>query len=141
MSWTSNPFSNAQHAAQAYARVGMETGVASADPHRLVLMLYDGVLKSLSEGRGCMLRREIAAKGHALSRAIQILDEGLIVSLDESAGGALARQLKGLYAYMSTRIMLANLRNDPAMLDEVANLLRDLRGAWAAIGANPGADA
>lgn len=137
MTWTANPFSSPSGAAQAYARVGVETGVASADPHRLVLMLYDGVLKSLSEARGHMQRREIAAKGVALSRAIQILDEGLIASLDEHAGGVLARQLKDLYAYMGRRIVLANRRDDEHLLDEVVTLLRDLRQAWEAIGTSP----
>ena len=137
MTWTANPFSSPSGAAQAYARVGVETGVASADPHRLVLMLYDGVLKSLSEARGHMQRREIPAKGLALSRAIQILDEGLIASLDERAGGVLAHQLKNLYAYMGRRIVLANLRNDEGLLDEVATLLRDLRQAWEAISVRP----
>ena len=30
------------NAAQAYARVGLETGVIAANPHGLVLMLFDG---------------------------------------------------------------------------------------------------
>lgn len=137
MTWNANPFASPRGAAQAYNRVGVETGVASADAHRLVLMLYDGVLKSLAVARGHMQRREVAAKGIALSRAIQILDEGLIASLDETAGGDLARQLKSLYAYMGRRIVLANLRNDEKLLDEVATLLTDLRQAWEAIGTQP----
>ncbi len=137
MTWTANPFASPRSAAQAYARVGVETGVASADPHRLVLMLYDGVLRCLVEARGHMQRREIAEKGRLLSRAIRILDEGLIASLDESAGGDLSRQLKGLYAYMGNRIVLANARNDATLLDEVVRLLGELREAWEAIGKRP----
>ena len=133
MTWSANPFSSPRNAAQAYARVGVETGVASADPHRLVLMLYDGVLRCIAEARGHMERREVADKGRMLSRAIQIIEEGLILSLDESTGGDLARQLKGLYAYMSKRIVLANARDDAALLDEVVRLLGELREAWEAI--------
>jgi flagellar protein FliS len=133
MTWSANPFTNPMSAAQAYARVGVETGVASADPLGLVLMLYDGALKSLSTARGHMERREIPAKGAALSRAIQIIDEGLSASLNEADGGGVALQLKELYAYMCRRIVLANVKNDPLILDEVAGLLRELRAAWAAI--------
>ncbi len=139
MSWNANPFQNTQRAALAYAQVGVETGVASADAHRLVLMLYDGALKCLAEARGQMARRDIAAKGASLSRALRIIDEGLTASLDETAGGELAGQLKELYVYMGRRIMLANLRNDPALLDEVARLLGELRQAWEAIGARAAA--
>ena len=139
MTWNSNPFASPQRAAQTYARVGVETGVGSADPHRLVLMLYEGVLRCLAEGRGHMQRGDIPAKARLLSRALQILEEGLIASLDEKAGGELARQLKDLYAYLGRRIVLANSRNDPALLDEVVRLLGELNEAWSAIapGAKP----
>jgi flagellar protein FliS len=139
MTWSSNPFATPQSAAQAYARVGVETGVASANSLGLVLMLYDGVLKCLSKARGHMVRREIAAKGATLSHALQILDEGLSASLNETDGGGVAAQLKELYAYMCRRIVLANLKDDPAILDEVSGLLRELRQAWAAIAKEHGA--
>ncbi len=139
MTWAANPFSNPHRAAQAYARVGVETGVAGANPHRLVLMLFDGALKSLSEARGHMQRREIPAKGAALSRAIQIIEEGLSASLNDPEGGGLAEQLKELYAYMTRRIVFANLKSDPRVLEEVATLLRELRGAWDSIGERAGA--
>jgi flagellar protein FliS len=133
MTWTANPFSSPRLAAQAYARVAVETGVASADPHRLVLMLFDGAMKSLSEARGHMQRREIPAKGAALSRAIQIIEEGLSASVNEADGGGLATQLKELYAYLNRRIVTANLKNDASILDEVIRLLGELREAWEAI--------
>ena len=139
MTWYTNPFTSAQSAAQAYARVGVETGVASANALGLVLMLYDGVLKCLTKARGHMERREIAAKGAALSHALQIIDEGLSASLNEADGGGVAAQLKELYAYMCRRIVLANLKNDPAILDEVSGLLRELRQAWAEIAKEHGA--
>ena len=139
MTWHTNPFTSAQSAAQAYARVGVETGVASANPLGLVLMLYDGVLKCLANARGHMERREIPAKGAALSHALQIIDEGLSASLNEADGGGVAAQLKELYAYMCRRIVMANLKNDPAILDEVSGLLRELRQAWAGIAKADGA--
>lgn len=123
-----------QSAAQAYARVGVETGVESAGPHRLVLMLYDGALACLTEARGHIARKDSAAKARALSRALQIVDEGLAASLDLRAGGDLARQLKELYAWIAQRVTLANARNDAALIDEAVQLLGELRGAWQTIG-------
>lgn len=133
-------FSSARKAIDAYAEVGVETGVASADPHKLILMLYDGTLAALCAARLAMSRGEIAAKGAAVSKAIAIIDGGLKASLDIEAGGVLAERLAGLYDYMLTRLLAANLRNDTAILDEVQRLLDELRGAWAQIGQRRTAD-
>ena len=118
-------------AAQAYARVGVETGVEGSDPRRLVVMLYDGALASLREARAHVLRKDPVAKGRALAQALRIIDEGLAASLDPNAGGEIARQLKDLYDYISRQLTLANVRNDPALIDEADRLLSELRGAWA----------
>jgi flagellar protein FliS len=124
------------NAANAYARIGVETGVHAADPVKLVLMLYDGALLAIGDAQRHMTGGAIAAKGQAVSRAISIIDGGLKVSLDTSRGGAIAAQLFELYEYMGRRLLLASLRSDPAGLAEVAGLLRELRGAWAELAAN-----
>ena len=46
-------------------------------------------------------------------------------------------QLSDLYDYMNRRLLLASMRNDRQGLDEVAGLLRELRGAWASIDTAP----
>lgn len=121
-------------AAAAYSRVGIETGVVSANPHRLVLMLFEGARVAVAAARLHMQRNEIAAKGEAISKAIAIIDHGLKASLDVAAGGELAQQLYALYEYMARRLLAANLDNDPKGLDEVGRLLAELNDAWEAIG-------
>ncbi len=129
----------ARKAIDTYAQVGVETGVAAADPHKLILMLFDGTLAAISNARLAMGRSEVAAKGAAISKAIAIVDGGLKASLDVRAGGELAERLSALYDYMLQRLLVANLRNDMAALDEVTRLLNELRGAWAQIGRTAGA--
>lgn len=124
----------ARKAVDAYAQVGVETGVAAADPHKLILMLYDGTLAAIARARLAIERNDIPAKGGAISKAIEIIDLGLKASLDVKAGGALAERLATLYDYMLNRLLAANLRNDVGALDEIARLLNELRGAWAQIG-------
>jgi len=123
-------FGTAQRAINAYANVGLETGVEAADPHKLVLMLYEGALLALAEAKRHMASREIAAKGQALSKAVMIIDSGLKASLDINAGGELGERLAALYDYMSERLLQANLHNRPELIDEVSRLLTELRGAW-----------
>ncbi len=123
-------------AAKAYAQVGIETGVHAADPVKLVLMLYDGAIDSPADAERFMAAGRIAEKGKAISKAITIIDNGLRVSLDVGRGGAIAAQLFELYDYMGRRLLLASLRNEPAGLVEVAQLLRELRGAWTELSAS-----
>jgi len=124
----------AAHAAQAYARIGLETGVAAASPQRLVVMLYDGALAAIADGRAHLVAGRTAPKGRALGKAIGIIDEGLKAALDPSQG-AIARQLMDLYDYIAQRLLLGNARNDVGLLDEATRLLGELRDAWASLAA------
>ena len=117
----------------AYATVKAETDVACADAHQLVLMLYDAALVAVHRAAERMRVRDLATKGSAVSKAIQIIEEGLIASLDMQAGGELSGRLRELYRYMTQRLLMASVKNDPAGLEEVARLLADLKDAWAAI--------
>lgn len=116
--------------ASTYAKLDMETGVATATPQMLIVMLYDGAIKAIASARAELMRKDFAAKGRQLSKAIGIIDEGLKLSLDLEAGGEIAANLAALYDYMTRQLMVANLHDDVAILDEVTRLLRDLKGAW-----------
>ncbi|MFZ6846385.1 flagellar export chaperone FliS [Undibacterium sp. RuTC16W] len=119
--------------ANAYAKVGIETGVIAASPHKLIVMLFDGAIVSIGNAIQHMHAGEIAAKGKSISKAISIIDNGLRASLDKKAGGEIASSLDALYEYMNNRLLLANINNDENLLIEVQNLLKDLRGSWEAI--------
>lgn len=115
-----------------YKNTGLSGAVEGATPHRLIQMLMEGVLDRIASARGCMERGEIARKGAQISWAISIV-EGLRVSLDKSIGGEIAQNLDNLYGYMVLRLTEANMKNEPAYLDEVSDLLRQIKGAWDAI--------
>lgn len=112
-----------------YEQVGVRSQVEGAAPERLVQLMLEGALDRISLARGAMEHGMIAAKGERIGKAIGLI-EGLRASLDHDRGGELAGNLDALYDYMSRRLTEANLRNDPAMLDEVANLLREIKYAW-----------
>lgn len=120
-------------AIKSYAKVGVESGVIAADPHKLISMLYQGAALAIANGKSAMLRKDIPAKGAAISKAITIIDEGLKASLDKKAGGELAENLAALYDYMGSRLLSGNLNNDVAALDEVSKLLAELGSAWDSI--------
>ena len=120
--------------ANVYARVGLETGIMSATPHHLITLLFKGAKAAIVMGRHHMAQGEIAAKGNAISKAINIIDNGLKPSFEaeagDVAGAALVANLMALYDYIVKTLMRANLRNDPALLDEADRLLENIASAW-----------
>jgi len=126
-------FGSSPQGASAYAKVGVETGVASASPHKLIVMLYDGAIVAVSTALQSMKSGNVAEKGKYISKAILIIDSGLRASLNKDAGGEIALNLDSLYEYMSTKLLQANLNNQPELLEEVYGLLLELKKAWDAI--------
>ncbi|RTL57759.1 MAG: flagellar export chaperone FliS [Rhodocyclaceae bacterium] len=123
--------------AGAYRKAGVETKVETATPHELVIMLYEGALTAIMAAGVQIQEQKITEKGQSIGRAIDIIDGGLKACLDYQAGGEIAERLGALYEYMCNRLLHANLHNDLAALDEVAKLLRELKGAWEEIAADP----
>ena len=119
--------------ASAYAKVGIETGVIAATPHKLIVMLFDGAITAISNAIQNLETGNIAAKGQSISKAIAIIENGLRASLDKKIGGDIALSLDALYEYMSQQLLQANLTNDPKILNEVRDLLKDLKATWEAI--------
>ncbi|REC96367.1 flagellar export chaperone FliS [Kushneria indalinina] len=124
----------AQRGASTYASVGVETGVMSASPHQLIVMLFDGAMAAIFKAKWAMEHNDIAGRGMAISKAIDIIDGGLRASLDMTRGGALAERLSSLYEYMSRSLLKVNVSNDKALLEHVESLLSDIAGAWKEIG-------
>jgi len=124
--------SKAKSALQQYNQVGVHANVEGADPHQLIQLLLDGALDKIRMATGYMINHQIAQKGSHVSAAISII-EGLRISLDKNSGGQIAENLENLYKYMEVRLVEANLKNDPAILKEVAGLLGEIREAWVAI--------
>ncbi|ELU5571031.1 flagellar export chaperone FliS [Escherichia coli] len=115
---------------QAYAQIGVESAVMSASQQQLVTMLFDGVLSALVRARLFMQDNNQQGKGVSLSKAINIIENGLRVSLDEESKDELTQNLIALYSYMVRRLLQANLRNDVSAVEEVETLMRNIADAW-----------
>ncbi|MGF6779429.1 flagellar export chaperone FliS [Paraburkholderia sp. GAS334] len=126
-------FSQGHAGANAYARVGVETGVMGASPHRLIVMLYQGARQAIAQARMHLQQGNIQARGEAIGKAIEIIGSGLQQSLNLEAGGEIAERLDGLYTYMARRLLDANIKQSEAMLVEVDGLLATLEEAWIGI--------
>ena len=121
---------------QAYQKVGLESAVLSASPHQLVVMLFDGAYSALVRARLFLEQGDIPAKGEALSKAINIIDNGLKAGLNMEVDSDLPANLAALYDYMVRRLLHANLRNDVEAIVEGEGLLNNIADAWKQIGPN-----
>ncbi len=119
---------NPQEALKQYRRLGIESEVTNASPHRLIQMLFEGALGRLAVAQGALERGDIATKGEALSKAIGIVS-GLRGSLDMSTG-ELAENLDRLYEYINFRLLEASAENDIEKVLEVTQLIKTLKSGW-----------
>ena len=123
---------NASVAMQQYRQNHIQGGVETASPHRLVQMLMEGVQDKLRAAKGFMASNNIAKKGEHISWAISIIDS-LRACLNVEQGGQVAENLSSLYDYMEMRLLEANIKNDPAIIDEIGQLMAQIKLGWDAI--------
>ncbi|MFG6158719.1 flagellar export chaperone FliS [Halomonas sp. 1390] len=120
--------------ASAYAKVGVESAAMSASPHQLIVMLFDGAQASIRTARIHMEGGNIAEKGKAISKALDIVNNGLLAALDAERGGEIAERLASLYDYVARLLLSANRHNDVESLNQAEALLNDIASAWREIG-------
>ena len=119
-----------------YQKVNSHAQVSEATPHRLVQLLMEGGLDRMAQAKGAISRGDVAQKGLLLGKAVDFIG-GLREGLDKSKAPDPEdiERLDSLYAYMATRLTEANRHSDPAIIDEVAQLLITVKSGWDAIAA------
>jgi flagellar secretion chaperone FliS len=122
-----NPYANAK---QAYT----ESSVMTAPPERLVVMLYDGAIRFLSQAAVATRTGNLSVCSDRLRRAEAIIDE-LNVSLDMQQGDV-AQQLRSIYLFSKRHLAGARLERDADAIDDVSRLLGELREAWQQLAEN-----
>jgi flagellar protein FliS len=119
--------------ARAYADLGRESDISTASPHRLIVLLFEGAVTAINVAKVHAEQGNIAERGVNISKAVEIITNGLKVSLDLEHGGELAVRLSALYDYMVSRLLWANLKNDASAMKEVLSLLGEIHAAWTQI--------
>ena len=102
--------------------------VTTASPARLLIMLFDRLLRDLAVSEQALAKRDSAAASAALLHAQAIVSE-LNIALDPSGWDG-AASLSSLYLYVNERLIAANLTQDVSIVLECRDLLQPLRDAW-----------
>jgi flagellar protein FliS len=115
-----------------YQKEAIKTRVAGADRYEIIQMLMAGAVEKMVLAKVSIEKRHLEAKAEHISKASAII-EALRGCLDFEVGGEVTDNLYALYSYMLDRLLDASIKNDPEIVDEVSNLLKEIKSAWDAI--------
>jgi flagellar protein FliS len=109
-----------------------ETAICTQNRGQLVVMLYDGAINFLKQSIADLEQGDYASKGIRIAKATDIIIE-LNTVLDMDKGGQIAQNLRSLYNFMHHHLSEANLKKDATMVQDVINLLEELKQGWQTI--------
>lgn len=112
-----------------------QTNKASAEnasPYQLVGLLFKSLLGNIASAKGAIEQKQIEKKGQLISKSLSIISvlEG---SLDFENGGEVSQNLAALYRYCNEKLIEANLENSQEGLDEVLQIILQIKAGWDAI--------
>lgn len=122
------------HAKNAY----LEAEILSAEPTRLIQILFDQAVRATMGARDCLRSKDILNRGRHINQAFAILAE-LQNSLDFERGGEIAKNYSRLYDYCQKQLLAAHQQASDTILVEVESLLRDMADAWSSVHAKESA--
>ncbi len=114
---------------KAYRRTNLEAELSVADPHRIIQMLFDGLIERLSQAKGAIERKDFEYKADRLSKAVGIIN-GLQMSLDTKQDPELGNRLFSLYDYMKDLLNKATTSLEIKPIDECISLIMPIKQAW-----------
>lgn len=106
-------------------RQNMVTTMTQAD---MLLKLYDEVIKQIEIARAAIGTQKVADMDKALTKAQRII-QYLQTSLDPRY--SISSNLGKLYEFFASQLVMANVKKDVNILDEIEPLVLDLRNTFA----------
>ena len=118
---------------RAYSAVSLESQVSGATPHQLIALLFEGAINAMRRAEIYFQTGNVARRGEMISRAINIIDNGLRAGLDHQVGGKIAADLERLYEYVSRNLLLASVNQSAESLPQLITLMVEMSDTWKAI--------
>lgn len=103
--------------------------ILTADPVKLVILLYRGAIDAVGAARRHLAAGDIAARSKSITKATEIVAE-LVRSLDHERGGDLSLQLLRLYDCILALLVEANSKQQDPPLAQAESLLTTLFNGW-----------
>lgn len=109
-----------------------KTQIDTASPENLILMLYDGALRFITQADEAFEAKNNECINNMLLKTQAIFTE-LLVCLDKNRGGEIAVNLERLYIFFLEKLAQANVQKNPLPMREIKPLIEDLRNTWAEV--------
>ncbi|MBU3915962.1 flagellar export chaperone FliS [bacterium] len=106
-----------------------KAAVTTKDQGTLILLLYDGTIRFLKIASKKIAEDDVEEAHNAIVKAKNIISE-LMTSLNTDSSGRVGSSLKALYVYMFNRLIDANIQKKQSYVDEVCELMTELREGW-----------
>ena len=126
-------YGNTPQGAGDYQQSDLAIQAAAANPHQLVLMLFNGLMDELVRAKSHLAARRFERKAHSINKCIDILN-ALTSALDFDKGGELAVSLANLYDYCVYRLYDASNTLSTEAIDEVEVILGNIQQGWENMG-------
>lgn len=109
------------------ASIYKKTNINTASPADLTLMLYDGAIKFCNIAFFAMEKKDLEKCNLNIQKAKAIIEE-LRSTLDFKY--TVAKDFDRVYDYIGWVLLQANIKKDPALLEEGLQQIREMRDTW-----------
>ena len=123
------PITDSQVMSAGPSDIYFRDAVLSASPEQLQLMLYEGAIRFARQGREALANNDFETSCEKLLRAQRIVDQ-MKNGLRPEVNPALCEQLASLYTFAYWRLVDANVKHEPALVDEAIQILEQQRDTW-----------
>lgn len=106
-----------------------EMSILTAPPERLLLMLYEGLIKNVARAREAIAEGDADTRRASLRKARDIVTE-LMTALNFEIGGEIAVNLHRLYRYINGRLIQADITPTDEPLEHAMRVIDILNDAW-----------
>lgn len=118
---------------RSYRKNGLETDLSVADGHRVIQLLYQGLIDAIVRAKASIENNDINQKAKQIDKALRIvagLDTSIMYDPKDANQAAVAKNFKNLYAIFTDRLMLASSKLSTEPLDEILVYARQVKSAW-----------
>ena len=104
-----------------------DSKILTASPAELTLMLYEGAIKFCNLALMALEKKDNTAANLNIIKAENIIAE-FRATLDFKY--PVAKEFDHIYDYIYHRLVMANIKKDPIILEEALGYIREMRDTW-----------
>ena len=106
-----------------------ENKIEGSSQGEMIILLYEGCIRFMREAIKFIDEKNIQEAHNKIIKAQRIVNE-LMITLDFDAGGDIAKNLYGLYDFIMSELIKANIKKEKEGLYNSIEIMEELLEAW-----------